>query len=187
MIEILIPKQNFYDDVKNEFIEIKETKLKLEHSLISISKWEAKWHKSFLGSQTRPAEKTREEILDYISCMSISQMVDPYICNFIPPKELSRLIEYIENPMTATTFRENPYIGASKSSHEIITAETIYYWMIALNIPIEFQKWHLERLLTLIKVVSIKNAGPQKMNKRQYAEWMAKENQRRRAMYKTKG
>jgi len=163
MKTVIIPKTELYDEDKNEFISIKDTKLTIEHSLISIKKWEERWKVPFLKT-----EKTAEQFLDYIRCMTINN-VDENIYRFIPSKILQEIVDYIADPMTATWFSNNETIGAQKKETEIVTAEIIYYWMIALNIPMEFQKWHLNSLLTLIRVVSIKNEPKKKMSDREWA------------------
>lgn len=188
MKEIIIPEQHyeFYDEEKEEFlppVDIKETKLQLEHSLISLKKWEQKWHKPFLKDE----DKTEEELSDYIRCMTLNHGVDPIVYRFIPNEKIKEVIDYIKDPMTATWFRDNSLIGAQKSSREVVTAEIIYYWMIALNVPVEFEKWHLGQLLTLIKVVSIKNKGDQKMDPRVAARERALLNKQRRAKYHSRG
>lgn len=189
MLEIIIPSQHyeFFDEKNNEFVnvDVKETKLQLEHSLISISRWEQKYHKPFLANK----EKTFDEICGYIECMTLSHGIDPNIYKWIPNKVVDEVIEYIKNPMTATTFNESNLVGAQKTSREIVTSEIIYYWMIGLNIPVEFQKWHLNRLLTLIKVVNIKNDKDhnKKVDKRAAARERARLNAERRAKYNSKG
>ncbi len=191
MLEITIPKQhydNLFDEVKEEFlppVDIKETKIQLEHSLISLKKWEQKWHKPFLKDDN----KTSEELLDYICCMTLSHGVDPEIYNWIPKNVIDQIVDYIKDPMTATSFTENTYlVGAQKSSREGITAEIIYYWMITLSIPVEFQKWHLNQLLTLIKVVSVKNSkSTKKMSPQMAARERAALNEARKRKYNSKG
>jgi hypothetical protein len=186
MLEIVIPENEYYverADGTEEFVNVKETKLQLEHSLISIKKWESKWHKPFLGKE----EKTLPEILDYIQCMTINHGVDPEVYKYIPGEKVDEVVAYIKNPMTATTFNDSKLIGASRSSNDVITNEIIYYWMIALQIPVEFQKWHLEQLLTLIKVVNIKNSPKNKMSKREEARQRAALNAARRAKSNSKG
>lgn len=188
MLEITIPEQHyeFFDEVKEEFlppVNVKETKIQIEHSLISLKKWEQKWHVPFLGK----ADKTYEELADYIRCMTLTHGVDPEVYNWIPKDILEQVVDYIKDPMTATWFRDNDLIGAQKSSREIVTAEIIYYWMITLSIPVEFQKWHLNQLLTLIKVVNIKNSKPKKQDKRAAAKERAAINAARRAQYNSKG
>lgn len=187
MFEVVIKKQHyeFWDEKKEEFIvvDIPETKLQIEHSLISLKKWEQKWHKPFLKED----EKTQEEILDYIRCMTINNNVDPEIYKWLPPDIINCILEYIHDPMTATWFSNEKTVGMQKNSREIITAEIIYYWMIALNIPVEFQKWHLNQLLTLIKVVSIKNQKEQKKDRATAAKERAALNAARRAKYRSKG
>lgn len=159
MISIHINGGELYNEKTEEFITIKEQTIQLEHSLVSVAKWESKWQKPFLAQN----QKTKDEILDYIRCMTITQNVDPIIYNFIPNDEIEKITNYIESPMTATWFNERP--GQKGNNNEVVTAEIIYYWMISFNIPVEFQKWHLNRLLTLIKVCSIKNAPKDKMKK----------------------
>lgn len=188
MLEIVIPEQHheFFDEVKEEFlppVDIAETKLQLEHSLISIRKWEQKWHKPFLGEE----DKTYEELLDYIRCMTLNYVSDPKVYNWIPKYLIDEVMKYIKDPMTATWFSKDALIGAQKNSSEVITAEIIYYWMISLSIPVEFQKWHLNTLLTLIKVVNIKNQKPKKMDKKTAARRRAELNAQRRAKYNSKG
>lgn len=157
MLTIVVPEREYFDDNKNEFVHTKEVTLQLEHSLVSLSKWEAKWNKPFLSSN----DKTDEEILDYIRCMTITQNVDKSVYYRLSKENIEKINNYINLPMTATTFSDR---NASRNK-ETITAEIVYYWMIALNIPFECQKWHLNRLLTLVKVCSIKNAPPKKMSK----------------------
>jgi len=159
MLKITIPAIEQYDEVNNEFITSKEQILHLEHSLISLSKWESKWHKPFLTKD----EKSTEETIDYVRCMNTTQNVEDKIFNFASKDNIQQVNAYIEAEMTATTFSKDK----KTINREIITAEIIYYWMIAMNIPFECQKWHLNRLLTLINVCNIKNTPPKKMNKKE--------------------
>ncbi len=180
MLQIVIPGQELWDEQKQEFINTKEQVLQLEHSLISLSKWEAKWCKVFLSKQ----EKTQEETIDYIKCMTITPNVDPEVYNHLTRENIKEIEDYIAAPMTATYFSSD---NAGKSSREQVTSELIYYWMIALNIPFECQKWHLNRLLTLIKVCNIKNQPPKKMSKREIMSRNAALNAARRQQLNTKG
>lgn len=159
MLKILIPETELYDEVREEFITLKSQELQLEHSLVSISKWESKWHKPFLSDK----EKSTEEILDYIKCMTITQNVKDETYKRLNGENIKAINDYIGDSMTATTFNDNN----NKPSREIITAEIIYYWMIANQIPMECQKWHINRLLTLIKVCSIKNSPSKKMSRQE--------------------
>lgn len=180
MLQITIPAVELWDERKQEFVTTKEQTLQLEHSLVSLSKWESKWCKAFLTKQ----EKTFEETLDYIKCMTITQNVDPEVYNYLTKENIEEIKKYIEAPMTATYFSDDKTV---KSSREQITAELIYYWMIALNIPFECQKWHLNRLLTLIKVCNIKNQPPKKLSKKEIMSRNAALNAARRKQLNTKG
>lgn len=159
MLKITIPEMEFYDEDNNEFIMFNEQVLQLEHSLVSISKWESKWHIPFLDGK----DKTLEQIIDYVRCMTITQNVKPEVYNRLTEDNLKAINDYIENPMTATTFSDIN----QRPSREIITSEIIYYWMVSFNIPFECQKWHLNKLLTLIKVCNIKNSPPKKMSRQE--------------------
>lgn len=180
MLRITIPAVEQWDEAKQEFIYTKEQTLSLEHSLVSLSKWESKWCKAFLTKQ----EKTFEETLDYIKCMTLTQNVDPEVYNYLTNENIKEINEYIGAPMTATYFSDEK---TSKTSREQVTAELIYYWMIALNIPFECQKWHLNRLLTLIKVCNIKNQPPKKRSKKDIMSRNAALNAARRKQLNTKG
>lgn len=180
MLQITIPAVEQWDENKEEFIFTKEQKLQLEHSLVSLSKWESKWCKAFLTKQ----DKTIEETLDYIRCMTLTQNVNPEIYQYLTNGNVDKVNRYIEAPMTATYFSEDKN---GKTSREQITAELIYYWMISLNIPFECQKWHLNRLLTLIKVCNIKNTPPKKRSKKEIMSRNAALNAARREQLNTKG
>lgn len=154
MLEITVPKTELFDDSKQEFIEVRETVLRLEHSLVSLSKWESKWKKPFLSSN----RKSVVESIDYIRCMTITQNVDPNVYHCITRDNIDAVNAYVDDSMTATWFSEEPH----SSRNEVVTSEVIYYMMIALQIPFECQKWHLNRLLTLIRVCNAKNGAKDK-------------------------
>lgn len=168
MLEVVIPKETFefFNEATGEFVYIsdKDVKLQLQHSLVSLSKWEAKYKKPFLGKD----DKTRDETLDYIKCMTITpKNVEDEIYKHIPSDIFSKITDYIHDTQTATWFREDKN---RPKGRDTITAEIIYYWMISYNIPVDIcQKWHLNRLLTLIKVFNEKNKKPRKTGKREAA------------------
>lgn len=177
MLTLHIPEQELYSEETATFIDIPGQKLVLEHSLVSLSKWEAKWHKPFLSK----TDKTAEEVLDYVKCMTITQNVNPVVYHGLNHLHMQIITDYINDPMSATTFRDMN----NKPSREIITAEIIYYWMISFNIPIECQKWHLNRLLSLIKVCTIKansKSGKRKLTKSDILARNRLNEERRRAM-----
>ena len=180
MLKITIPAVEGFDERTQEFVSLsKEQTLQLEHSLVSLSKWESKWCKPFLKKE----DKTIEETIDYIKCMTITQNVDPNVYNFLTNSNIKEIDDYIDAPMTATTFHRD----SQKSNNEIITSELIYYWMISLNIPMECQKWHLNRLLTLIRVCNIKNTPPKKMSRSEIMSRNAALNAARRKQMNSKG
>ena len=180
MLEIRVPETEWYDESTNEFNTIKSQALRLEHSLVSISKWEAKWEKPYLSKE----KKTNEEILDYIRCMTLTQNVDPRIYLCIPEHELERVAAYLDSKQTATTIRRPP---SRPGPAPIITSEVIYHMMITYNIPIEFQKWHINRLLTLIQVCDIKSGNGPKMTRKEVIETNKAINEANRKKFQTKG
>lgn len=179
MLKVTFPSNELYDESKEEFINIKEKTVLLEHSLVSISKWEAKWKKAFLGKN----EKTEEESMDYIRCMMVTPNVDHNIMLSITNEIVKQIDEYIGDSMTATTINS---INKEKN-RDIVTSELIYYWMVALNIPFECQKWHLNRLLTLISVCNVKNSPPKKMSKKEIASRNKSINAARKKQFNHKG
>jgi len=184
MLTIHIPARELWDEVNEVFIVTKGATLTLEHSLVSVSKWEAKWKKPFLGDKPR----TREETIDYIRCMTITQHVDPDIYRNIDNATIRAVNAYINDKMTATWFSEKQ--DKRPSRKKIVTSEVIYSWMVSLGIPFECQKWHLNRLLTLVRVCDANNAGnsPQKkQNKKQMAAERAALNAQRRKAKNTRG
>ena len=158
MLKIKIPRQEQFNEVTNEFFYYpdKDIELQLEHSLLSVSRWESKWHKPFLTNRDK---MSNEELIDYIRCMCLNPLNDPGVLNYLTLEDIGKIAAYIGDPMTATTFRDD----GQKKSMEIITNEIIYYWMVSYQIPFETQKWHLNRLITLIRVCSEKNAPKKKM------------------------
>ncbi len=181
MLTLTIPKMEYFDEGKQEFVTIKEQTLELEHSLISVRKWESKWHKPFHSKE----EKTVEETIDYIKCMTInSRNIDDAAYNALSMEHIKQINDYITNPMTATWFNET---DNKKFSRETITAELIYYWMIAFQIPSEYEKWHLNQLLTLIRVCNVKNQPPKKMSKSAIMRQNRALNEARKRKFNTTG
>lgn len=180
MLEITVPAVEMFDESKQEFVEAKEQTLQLEHSLVSLSKWESKWHKAFLSKR----EKTFEETLDYIRCMAITKNVDPSVYYRLSQENVNEINQYILDPMTATYIPED--LGVSGQG-DVVTSELIYYWMISLNIPQEYQKWHLNRLLALIKVCNMKNMPAKKINKTDIMRRYTAINEARRKKLHTTG
>lgn len=178
-LTITIPKFELFNDQTNEFINVKEHSLVLEHSLVSISKWEAKWNKPFLSK----TPMSHAESVDYIRCMTMTQNIDPNVYLGVTNKIIDQVAAYIDSPMTATTFRAD---NQSRKSSKIVTSEVIYYWMIALNIPFECQRWHLNRLLTLIKVCNAESS-PKKMSQKDIYKQNKALNAARKKKLNTKG
>lgn len=179
MLEIKVDEGELFDENSNEFITIKPQVLKLEHSLVSISKWESKYHKRFINSE----KLTPYEMLDYIRCMTINK-VDNNVYFVLSNKNIDDICAYMNDSMTATTIKEMP---GAKRNNEAVTSELIYYWMVAFNIPFECEKWHINRLLTLIKICSIKNQPAKKMSNREIFNQNRALNAARRAKYHSRG
>ena len=180
MLSITVPEREIFDDATGEFIYIKETTLQLEHSLVSLSKWESKWHAPFLHTPNMTVDQT----LDYVRCMTITKNVNPLVYQCLTTDNIKKIEQYIDDPMTATTVTER---NTGSRNREILTSEVLYYQMIALEIPFECQKWHLNRLIMLIRVCAAKNQTPKKMGKTELANRNRALNAARRKQLNTKG
>lgn len=182
MLDIPISPKELWDERKSEFVTVPGVTLRMEHSLVSVSKWEAQFRKPFLEKN----EKTREESIEYMKFMTISPaVVDPRVYEYMNEAEQQKIKAYMEDSQTATWFSEDDEkkTGRKKTT----TSELIYYWMISLNIPIEFQKWHLNRLLTLIRVCNVENQPEKKMSKTDIMRRNRALNAKRRAQFNSKG
>lgn len=181
MLEIEIPGETIYDDEKEQFVEVSKTvKLTLEHSLISLSKWEAKYERPFLGDKNQSLEET----LDYIKFMTVTRNVDDSVYNRLTRENSVAIANYIAASNTATTFGS---FDEKPSSREVITSEIIYYWMVALSIPFECEKWHINRLITLIRVINEKNKPEKKIDRQTLVARQRELNEARKKKLNTKG
>lgn len=185
MLQIKQPATEFWDEQREQFVTLhQEYTLKLEHSLVSISKWESKWHKSFFSNKA----KTEEEATDYIRCMTVSPSDVPFeVYQYLSQENIQKINDYIADPMTATTITDERPGGKGRSGRDIVTSELIYYWMIALTIPIKCEHWHINRLLTLIQVCNIKNSPGKKRSARDIARRNEAINEARKAKLNTRG
>lgn len=157
MLEISVVMEESFDEETSRFIATNFFKVKLEHSLTSVSKWESVWEEAFLG----PKEKTHEQTLSYVKLMIVNEDLPPEVFAKLIEKHLGEVKNYIDSSMTATKLSNKPN---APQSREIVTSELIYYWMISLNIPVQFEHWHLNRLITLIRVINLKNTPKKKMS-----------------------
>ena len=180
MLSIVVEGEEFYDETTNEFSTIGDVVLEFEHSLVSLSKWEAKHEKPFLGK----SEKSKEEIFDYLKCMVLTPDVPDDVFLHLSDSNLKEINAYLESKQSATTFGNLP---KQNGPTETITAELIYYWMVTFQIPFECQYWHLNKLFSLIRVCSVKNTPPKKMSKAEMAIQRSKLNAQRKAAMGTKG
>lgn len=180
MLRIYVPAREYYNERTEMFIDVPATTLELEHSLVSISKWEAKWGKAFLGEQ----EKTTEETFDYIKCMTMND-VNPMVYDGLSHSQIQQITEYINSKQCASYLPEvvrNKEVGG-----DVVTAELIYYWLVALQIPFECQHWHLNRLLTLVQICNMKNnPDKNKMSRGDLLRRNAALNAQRRAQRKAR-
>lgn len=180
MLILKIPEQEFFNDRTGEFMMCKACTLKLEHSLVSISKWETKWKKPFLKDEN----KTAAEFIDYIRCMTINSDVPDDVYYFIGSDDLEKIKAYISDPATATVVHDRR--KNRPGSSEIPTSELIYYWMVSNGIPFECEKWRLNRLITLIKICNVKG-NPQQMSKQEVLAMNAALNNSRKAASGSRG
>lgn len=181
MLIINVAETELFDEANDTFVTAPAVKLKLEHSLVSLAAWESKWEKPFLSDE----QHTYEETVSYIQFMCIKPSVTEDTLGRISSEQFKEINNYIEAKMTATWFKELP--GASRMNKEVITAEIIYYWMTALNVPLEWESRHLNRLFTLIKVLNEKNKPAKKQPRSTTLEQHRSINEARRAQYAKKG
>lgn len=183
MLEVTIPEQHyeFLNENTNEFIyiDVKETTLSLEHSLISIRKWEEKWKKAFLEQEELSVEESR----DYVRCMTLNSKVDNKIYNYIPDTVMVKIVEYMRDPMSATVIS----VVKPETKKEVVTAEVVYAWLVNLGIPFEVEKWHINKLLKLIQVLNIKNGTNKPLDAKTAAAQRRAINKVNRAKYHSKG
>lgn len=179
MLQIKLPASEGWDERTQKFVNFPEVTFALEHSLISISKWESKWHIPFLNKE----QKTPEQIKDYIKCMTITPNIKDEVYDRLTNDHINMIVKYIDDPMTASSVRDR----GGKKSREIVTSELIYYWMVALEIPFECQKWHVNRLMMLIQICEVKNQPDKKMSKRNTMQQNAALNALRRQKAHSRG
>ncbi len=179
MLSIVVTLNEGFDEEKQEFVATNSFQLELEHSLVSLSKWESEFEKPFLGKE----DKTSEQTFRYIQMMTLTQDVPPEVFLHLSEDNVRTINEYVNKKMTATWFSNEQ----KSPNREVITAELIYYWMVAMNIPFECQHWHLNRLLTLVKVCNLKNQPPKKMSRRDAASQQRSLNAQRLQALGTRG
>ena len=183
MLRITIPAIEMWDERTNEFVYSEEQTLDLEHSLVALSAWESKWHKSFFSRK----DKTDEESLDYIRCMTITPNVDPEVYLRLSKDNLDKIHEYMNDPMTAAYFPKDQGEDGGGGGKDTVMSELIYYWMITLGIPPQYDTWHLNKLLALIRVCEIKNQPPRTRKSSDVARSYAAMNAARKQKLGTKG
>lgn len=189
MLTITVPAKEFWDQKNEEFINLPETTLHLEHSLFTISKWEERWRKPFMPKNKEEEEKgkTLEESIDYIRCMTLDVDVNPLIYQCLTEENLKLIRGYTNASMTATTFRDDEKNNNGKQSSEFVTSELVYYWMLKLSIPAEYEHWHLSRLFTLIRIFEEKDGSDKKTNQKELMDNRRRLNELRKKQYHTKG
>lgn len=185
MLKIELPGGEFWDNEKNVFITTKKQSLRLEHSLISLTRWEQHYHRRYLSEKNGP--KSSEEIAYYFYCMSLDSNVDLFTFQNLPMNVVKEILDYIHDPMTATEITKHNQQKKTNARPEELSSELIYCYMFELGIPKECEKWHLNNLLTLIQVMSIKNAPPEKMNKKAAMRNIQAINAANRARFHTRG
>ena len=182
MFPLHIKEIEMWDSRKEEFIYIKPQTILLEHSLVSISKWEMRYGRSFLSK----GPSTRNEKIDYVRCMTITQNVSPDVYNGITDAQIKQIYDYMDHPMSATKiYNSNSKTSADRS--KTVTSEQIYSWMIEFGVPFECQKWHLNRLLTLIRVCEINSRPPKKQSKNDIYRQNASLNEQRKRLMRSRG
>lgn len=180
MLKLTILGEEHFDDEKQEFVTRGDVTLALEHSLVSLSKWEQIWEKPFLGSE----EKSAEETFSYVQCMVVTEDFPPEVFSRLSNDNIKQINDYIDSKMTATWFADTK---ETTKSRETITSELIYYWMVALNMPMTWESRHLNNLFTMIRVLNEKNQPEKKLSRGEIAARNRKLNEERKARFGTQG
>lgn len=198
MLEITIPGEELWDARREEFTSTKAVTLRLEYSLVSLSKWESKWHIPFFADSEG---KTTEQMQDFVRCMTVTQGVDPKVYTRLTAENLNAIYQYMEDPMTATWFAGEPKPGEKIQNGsakprpkqrppgrgKVLTSEVLYSRMFQAGVPIECERWHLNRLMTLIRVCQEEQAPPKKMSKKDALRQRKQLNAARKKKYGSKG
>ena len=180
MLRLIIEGDESFDDETQTFSKVDDVVIELEHSLISLSKWESKYQVPFLSSDEKPSE----QVFGYLQAMIIDPDIDPDVMYLCTQANVIEIQEYIDSPQSATTFGSMP---TRRGPGEVITSELIYYWMVAFNIPFECEYWHLNRLFSLIRICNIKNSPPESVSRNELAQRYADLNAQRKAELGTRG
>lgn len=180
MLRIIIEGDELFDESTNEFSRVGDIVIDLEHSLVSLSKWESMYQKPFLSSEKR----STEEIFGYLKAMMLDADIDSNLVRRFSQKTIDQIQEYIDSSQSATTFGNMP---ARNGPGEVITSELIYYWIVSYNIPFEVERWHLNRLFSLIRICNLKNSKPKRMSRNEIAQRNRELNAQRRAELGTSG
>lgn len=180
MLRIQLGGKEHYDESNNKFVVVNGVDVELEHSLISLSKWESKFQKPFLSE----GNKTNDELLGYVDAMILTPDYPKEVLDRISPEEMSKINDHMDSKQSATTF---PISRETKGKSETVTSELIYYWMVTFNIPFECETWHLNRLFSLIRICNLKNAKPVKRSANQIAQERRELNAQRRSQMGTSG
>lgn len=188
MLRMIVPAGEYWVEERQEFFYTRESVLELEHSLAAIARWESKWKKPFLDTggiiKSDKPDKSPDEFYDYIRCMTINEPEDKRCYRSLTQIQIAAIAAYIQDPATATTFSRHE---SRRFSSQVVTAELVYYWMTTLNIPFECENWNFNRLLTLIRVCSIKSQKQKKKPMREVVSERKALNAERQAKYKTRG
>ena len=188
-----VPKREYFDNRTQEFITIGEQRippirLQLEHSLKSIARWEAKWHRSFIGRENLSGE----ELLDYVKCMTINRQEDPKIYDYLTQEDVLRIIDYMQDQQSAWEISSKKKTKKGKKGGTD-TSESIYYAMIQFGVPMECENWHFNRLMALLDYCDCKGGsvsgagGPAKRSQKEIMEMYRAMNEKNRKKYNSRG
>lgn len=158
VLDLYVPGKEFWNSELQEFIYTKDITLHLKHSLVSLTRWEQHYKRRFLDD----GPKNEEEYRFYIQCMTLNKDVDPLVYTVLQEDDMKKVTDYLHDSMTATTL---PKQNNNRTNSEKLSSELIYYYMSALNIPFECEKWFLNNLIILISIASIKNNPQEKKSK----------------------
>lgn len=180
MITIHFEEMEYYDEQLNRFYTLPPKVVNFEYSLAAVAEWEAIWKIPLLNTELGVDS---DMFLSLAMCMSDDRELLEY---YLDDTEKAELHKYLSDSQTATTINSSQN-GNTTGRGKVYTAEEIYALMFMNGIPIEWESRNLNRLLVILRIISIYQNPPKKMSQQDVMKQNARLNRERKNKYKTKG